>query len=119
MFRYDIYEKLKNEVAANPDSPLSSLWVFAPLWEQTVVVNNQAELQEIQGVSGDYFHGLGVQPIAGRAITTSDDSLSAAPVVMLSHAYWQDHLGGDASHPPAITKILKHSSLQPLVVVRG
>lgn len=97
MFRYDTYEKLRNEVQTNANSPLSDIWAFAPLWELTVVVNDQAELQEIQTVSGNYFQGMGVQPVVGRVITASDDNPSSEPVAMLSHSYWRDHLAGDPS----------------------
>src|SRR5262249_25822886 len=44
MFRYDTFEKLRAQQQADHDSPLSSLFAFAPLWQQTVVVNDQAEM---------------------------------------------------------------------------
>ncbi len=96
MFRYDTYEKLLVEQSHNEQSPLSSLFAFAPLYEQTVTVNEQAESSEVQAVSGNYFAGLGVQPALGRAITEADDSVTAPPVVVLSHSYWQGRLGGNA-----------------------
>src|SRR5260370_15904369 len=94
MFRYDIYEKLREEQSHNEQSPLSSLFAFAPLSEQTVLVNDQAENAQIQGVSGNYFAGLGVQPLLGRPITEADDNVSAPPVAVLSYAYWQERFGG-------------------------
>jgi putative ABC transport system permease protein len=46
-------------------------------------------------VSGSYFPVLGVQPAAGRLIDRSDDLQPGAhPVVVLSHGYWQNNLGG-------------------------
>src|SRR6266853_3079074 len=96
MFRYDTYEKLLVEQSHNEQSPLSSLFALAPLYEQTVTVNEQAESSEVQAVSGNYFAGLGVQPALGRAITEADDSVTAPPVVVLSHSYWQGRLGGNA-----------------------
>ena len=46
-------------------------------------------------VSGNYFDVMGLQPVAGRLIGTSDDGAAAAPLAVLSYAYWMDHFGGD------------------------
>jgi len=49
-------------------------------------------------VSGDYFAGLAVTPILGRAITAADDRRGGGPdgpVAVISHAFWQGRLGGD------------------------
>ncbi|MGC1482433.1 MAG: ABC transporter permease [Candidatus Acidiferrum sp.] len=48
-------------------------------------------------ISGDYFSTLGVRPAAGRLITPTDDKRGCPAVVVLSHAFWQDHLGGSPS----------------------
>ena len=47
-------------------------------------------------VSGDFFAVLGARPLLGRALRPEDDVVGAAPVVVLSHAAWQRHYGGDA-----------------------
>ena len=113
MFRYDTYEKLLVEQSHNEQSPLSSLFAFAPLYEQTVTVNEQAEISEVQAVSGNYFAGLGVQPALGRAITEADDSVTAPPVVVVSHSYWQGRLGGNAD---VIGKQLKINRLSFTII---
>jgi putative ABC transport system permease protein len=43
-------------------------------------------------VDGDYFSVLRVQPELGRLIQRTDDSLSAAPVVVLSDSLWRNAL---------------------------
>ncbi len=48
-------------------------------------------------VSGDYFATLGARPVLGRALRPEDDVAGADPVVVLSHAAWQRHFGGDSS----------------------
>src|SRR5262245_5993354 len=93
MFRYDIIEKMRQARAAATDDPLSDLFAFAPLYGLTVVANGQAEGLSGQFVSGGYYNGLGVLPILGRAITDADDNATAAPVVVLSHHYWQERFG--------------------------
>jgi len=48
-------------------------------------------------VTGNYFQVLGVQPAFGRVLSPTDDDVQGAhPVVVLSHAYWTRHFGGDA-----------------------
>src|SRR5262245_4196876 len=93
MFRYDIIEKMRQARAAATDDPLSDFFAFAPIFGLTAVANDQAEDVGGQFVSGGYYTGLGVRPILGRAITDADDNAAAAPVVVLSHHYWQERFG--------------------------
>ena len=46
-------------------------------------------------VSGEFFSTLGVQAHRGRTFVPSDDQPGAEPVAVLSHAFWNEHLGGD------------------------
>jgi predicted permease len=46
-------------------------------------------------VSANFFEVLGVKPLHGRTFIETDDDLGAEPVLILSHAYWQDKFGGD------------------------
>ncbi len=97
MFRYDIYEKMHEEWAQAPDGPLSDFFAFAPIYELTAVINEQAEVIKGQAVSGGYYAGVGVQPLIGRAITDSDDNAGAPPVVVLTHRYWEERFNADPS----------------------
>jgi predicted permease len=48
-------------------------------------------------VTGNYFEVLGVQPAFGRVLSPADDDVQGAhPVLVVSHAYWERHFGGDA-----------------------
>ena len=104
LFRYEVFEKMRQARNASTDSPLSDFFAFAPSQELTALVGNQAEIVEGQAVSGGYYSGLRVQPILGRAITDADDNPGAVPVVLLSHQYWQDRFG---SNPEVIGQPLK------------
>ena len=103
LFRHEVFTRMRQAQAA-PDSPLSDLFAFAPLGELNAVVGQQAEVVSGQVVSGSYYAGLGVQPVLGRAITDEDDQPGAAPVVVLSHQYWQERF---AANPAVIGQSLK------------
>lgn len=51
--------------------------------------HGQAESEDAEVVSGNYFQLLGLKPAAGRLFTQQDDTVKDAnPVVVLSYAYW-------------------------------
>jgi predicted permease len=104
LFRYEVFEKMRQASADSSDSPLSDFFAFAPIPEVNAVVGDQAEIINGQAVTGGYYAGLGVQPIQGRTITVEDDQPGATPVVVLSYQYWQGRFG---SNPAAIGQQLK------------
>ena len=56
--------------------------------------HNQAENDEAEVVSGNYFQVLGLQPALGRLFTQQDDTQkNANPVTVLSYNFWRTHLG--------------------------
>jgi predicted permease len=104
MFRYDVIEKMRQARAAATNDPLSDFFAFAPVYGLTAVANDQSEVVRGQAVSGGYYAGVGVQPIVGRTITDADDNVAAAPVVVLSHQYWEERFG---AKPDVIGQQLK------------
>jgi predicted permease len=54
----------------------------------------QAERVNGLMVSSRFFTTLGVHPHLGRDFVPQDDHVGAAPVVMLSDAFWHRHFGG-------------------------
>src|SRR5215203_1205528 len=93
LFRYDVFEQLRQARAAATDSPLSDLFAFAPIPELTAKLGNRAEIIKGQAVSGDYYKVLAVQPSSGRAITVDDDRTGSDPVVVISYRFWQEWFG--------------------------
>jgi putative ABC transport system permease protein len=60
--------------------------------------NNQAENQDAEIVSGNYFQVLGLQPVVGRLLTPEDDTAKGAnPQVVLSYTYWKTRFAGSAA----------------------
>src|SRR5215468_8629554 len=104
LFRHEVFTRMRQAHTPAPDSPLSDLFAFAPLGELNAVVGQQAEVINGQAVSGGYYTGLGVQPVLGRAITDEDDRPGAAPVVVLSHQFWQERF---SANPAVIGQTLK------------
>jgi predicted permease len=79
------------------NTTLSAVFAFAGIGRATVAVDGQAAHANGQMVSADYFTGLGLQPAAGRFLTTDDDKEGAPGVAVISYAYWQRRFGGDAA----------------------
>jgi len=94
LFRYEVFEKMRQS-RTQADSPLNDFFAFAPIHEVTAAVGEQAEIVNGQAVSGGYYTGLRVQPALGRGITDEDDRQGAAPVVVLSHQFWQERFGAN------------------------
>ncbi len=90
-FPYQTFIRLREQ-----ESVLSDIFVFSGIGVN-VNIDGQADVARAQVVSGNYFVGLGVQPVLGRAITDDDDKPGASPVAVISHRYWQRQFDGDQS----------------------
>ncbi len=91
IFPYPAFELLRQSGAA-----LSVLFAYHPAGKLTAMVQGQAEVVSGEYVSGDYFRGLGLAPVAGRLIIGDDDHVGAPPVVVLSHAFAQSRFSDAA-----------------------
>jgi predicted permease len=65
-------------------------------------------------VSGSFYETLGVRPILGRTLTTSDDRRSSgddsvAPVAVISRSFWMQRFGGDTDTVGQSVRIFKQS----------
>ncbi len=75
----------------------------------------QENAQAVTGVTGtaDVLRTFAVQPMLGRLFEPSDDTEGAPPVVILSHALWQQRFAGDSQ---AIGKKLRIDGRDATVV---
>jgi putative ABC transport system permease protein len=64
-------------------------------WDANLTGEGVAERVEGYQVTSDFFTLLGVAPELGRQIGGADFEHGVAPVVVLSHGFWQRHLGAD------------------------
>ena len=65
--------------------------------QETFNLTGNGEPAQVNGfnVSASFFDVLRAKAAIGRLITADDDRVSAAPVVVLSHASWMRRFGGD------------------------
>jgi predicted permease len=93
LFRYDVFTHMNEARLREPNGPLSDLFAFGPLNEVSARFSDHAEIINGQAVTGNYYAGLGLRPILGRAITDQDDAPGAPPVVVLSNKLWREQFG--------------------------
>ena len=88
-FSYPAYKGLRDCPAVN-----GMLARFA--FDASIASHGETERGLGELVSGNYFDVLGVHPAFGRLFTPDDDRVQGGhPYVILSHAYWKQHFGGD------------------------
>ncbi len=75
---------------------LSGVCTFIGSSRLNVVVDGQADVADVQGVSGDFYKVLGVNAMLGRVFTDDDDKVPGGhPVAVVSYNYWQQRFAGD------------------------
>jgi predicted permease len=88
-FTYTQYQQFKNQ-----NHVFSSTFAFAANSDAVNVgIDGRAESAMIQGVSGNYFAGLGIQAVVGRTILPEDDQESAPATAVISNSFWKQRLG--------------------------
>src|SRR5437870_2607982 len=91
-FSYPMYKGLRENSAAVGN--LLGQYAFSA----SIASRGQTERGSGELVSGNYFEVLGVAPAIGRVFSLDDERVPGGhPVVVLSHAYWTRHFGGDES----------------------
>ena len=66
-------------------------------WNANLTGEGIAERVEGYKVTPDFFPLLDLPPRLGRNIGPADFQYGTAPVVVISHGFWEKHLGGDAT----------------------
>lgn len=89
---YPTFQRLS---AAN--TTLAQLFAVGPGPVVNLIVDGKGDTASSQFVSGEFYAAAAVPPAAGRLLLPSDDRKGASPVVVISHPYWQQRFGGEAS----------------------
>lgn len=63
--------------------------------ENSVTTGATAEYGRFASVDAEFFRVFAVEPVIGRTFRPEEVGPDAPPNVLISHAYWQTHLGGD------------------------
>jgi predicted permease len=84
-------------IRTNSGAVFSSVFAYYPTRKVNVMVKAQAEQASGEFVSGDYFRGLELSPVAGRLIIPDDDRGGAPAITVLSFAFSQRRFGDSAS----------------------
>jgi len=84
-FTYLQYQQFKSR-----NHVFSNTFAFAANSDAVNVgIDGRAESAVIQGVSGNYFAGLGTQAVVGRTILPEDDQDSAPATAVISNSFWR------------------------------
>jgi putative ABC transport system permease protein len=86
-------------------------------WTFNFLVRNDGS-QSMQGmeVTRDYFHLMGLRPVAGRGFANSDFAQGPVRAILVGYEFWQRALGGD---PQIIGKTVRISRWQVPPTVIG
>ncbi len=75
---------------------LGAIAEYSPLTLSLVEENGASQI-DVGLVTGNYLEVMGLKPVLGREFSKDDDGAGAAPVILLGHAYWRSHFGGDST----------------------
>ena len=107
VFSKPMYEALRDRIRA-----FQGLAARAG-FEATLAYHGSAVNARAEVISGNFFEVLGVRPALGRLISSADDRPAGHPVVVLSHDYWTNHLGGERG----VVNLRILLNAQPVVVI--
>jgi predicted permease len=66
--------------------------------EMTATINGHAEMITVEMLDGNAFHGLGLRPVLGRALTATDDAgRGTTPAAVIGDRYWASKFDRSAS----------------------
>lgn len=92
-FSYPVFERF-----AKQQKIFSNLFGFASLGfsqcDLAVTSDGDTEPATASMVTGGYFSGLGISPVAGRLLNETDLQPSAPRATVIAYAYWQKKFGG-------------------------
>lgn len=81
--------------------------------ETVVMPGSTAEYAQATRVSAEFFRVFAVEPIIGRVFTAEEMKQGSGGALVISHAYWQGHFGGD---PRVLGKTVRMADI-PLPIV--
>jgi predicted permease len=89
-FPYPTYQDFRDRGAG-----FAEVFAFFPLHSVTAVARSEALRAGGLMVSGNFLTGYGARTLIGRPIAPEDDQPGAAPVVLITYRWWEQHFGLD------------------------
>jgi len=87
-FSYSTYGDFRDQT-----QDMADVFAYSRLFNLSVLTPTEATTALGLIVSGNFFSGLGAQPLIGRTIGPEDDRPEAEPVAVISYKSWEQHFG--------------------------
>src|ERR1700683_950659 len=87
-FCYPAFEELRRD-----NRVLEDLFAFKDLGTVNATIEGDAQVVQVEAVSGNFFNQMEVQPELGRTVRAADDRVGAAPVALISAGLWARAFG--------------------------
>ena len=107
-FSYPAFEELRRD-----NRVLEDLFAFKDLGTVNATIEGNAQVVQVEAVSGNFFDQMQVQPELGRPVQAPDDRVGAPPVALISAGLWARALG---SSPLVLGRTVKLNML-PVTII--
>ena len=97
-FTYPQYSALREQCFAQAD-----IFGYSDLYGIAVRARGDPFTARGMIVTGNFFSGLGVQPVLGRLFAGEDDQAGAPPVVAITYGWWEKQFSLDTVRKRALT----------------
>lgn len=107
-FSYPAFEELRRD-----NRVLEDLFAFKDLGTVNATIEGNAQVVEVEAVSGNFFDQMEVQPELGRPVQAPDDRVGAPPVALISAGLWARAFG---SSPLVLGRTVK-LNMVPVTII--
>jgi predicted permease len=107
-FSYPAFEQMRKD-----NRVLEELFAFKNAGRMNATIDGAAQVVQGELVSGNYIEQLRIQPQLGRPILAGDDVQGAAPVALVSAAFWRRAYAGS---PAVVGRTIK-VNMVPVTIV--
>jgi predicted permease len=90
VFTYGAFERFRTQARQ-----FSQIFAFTSLNRAALRIGGRTDLVKGMLVSGGYYKGLAIRPLAGRLLSEADDRADAEPVAVISYQLWRDRFRED------------------------
>ena len=107
-FSYPAFEELRRD-----NRVLEDLFAFKDLGTVNATIEGNAQVVQVEAVSGNFFDQMDVQPELGRPVQAPDDRAGAPPVALISAGLWARAFG---SSPQVLGRTVK-LNMVPVTII--